>query len=210
MSSLFLQGHLSLDFSLTLNPGRSHLQILNLHLQRLFPNKVTFTGTGGWDLNLLLGGHNSSHCKETALGPSLLVGGREWGGDSGGPRGCSVAAGVGEKGLDPPAAAAQLRGSTLRGPQARGHLPWRPVCLFPPVCLRREHLAAAWRPHLHLGAQEPQPPAAPALTSPLLPPSGSLGAASLGSLPSLPLLSCPTLPCAPIFSDSSSWPFPSF
>lgn len=157
VSSLFLQGHLSLDFSLTLNPGRSHLQILNLHLQRLFPNKVTFTGTGGWDLNLLLGGHNSSHCKETALGPSLLVGGREWGGDSGGPRGCSVAAGVGEKGLDPPAAAAQLRGSTLRGPQARGHLPWRPVCLFPPVCLRREHLAAAGVPTSTWAHRSPSP-----------------------------------------------------
>lgn len=156
MSSLFLQGHLSLDFSLTLNPGRSHLQILNLHLQRLFPNKVTFTGTGGWDLNVLLGGHNSSHCKETALGPSLLVGGREWGGDSGGPRGCSVAAGVGEKGLDPPAAAAQLRGSTLRGPQARGHLPWRPVCLFPPVCLRRESTAPAGASRS--GPASPPPP----------------------------------------------------
>ena len=47
ISLFLLQGHLSLDLGPILNPGRSHLEILNsvIWTKTLFPNKVTFIGS---------------------------------------------------------------------------------------------------------------------------------------------------------------------
>lgn len=38
-----------------------------------FPNKVTLTGTGGEDFDILLGGHNSSHRRVIQMGKSSTV-----------------------------------------------------------------------------------------------------------------------------------------
>lgn len=58
LSALHLLGHLSLYLRPTVNPGVSHSEILNLttSVNTLYLNKVTFTDSGGYNMDISFGG----------------------------------------------------------------------------------------------------------------------------------------------------------